>query len=237
MEAGSLKQDGLASGPTEVRLGGPGPRRTGRWFRALAAGAVLGLAIACGGFLGFVASLDRKEPQSLAKADAIVALTGGADRIPDAVGWLAQGHGERLLISGVNTQITVEQLVQKAPRLKRWLTCCVDLDHQARNTVGNALETRRWAQGRGYRSLVVVTSSYHMPRALLELRRYMPETEFIAAPVVTERLHDLQYWRDLPLLKVLGQEYAKFVVAYARARLTAPSRSDDITADTHRRRA
>jgi uncharacterized SAM-binding protein YcdF (DUF218 family) len=228
---------GVAPGRIDVRLDGPGPRRTGWWVRALVSGAALSLAVACGGFFGFVASLDRREPQSLPKGDAIVALTGGADRIPDAVGWLAQGHGERLLISGVNTQITVDQLVQKAPRLKRWLTCCVDLDHQARNTVGNALETRRWAQGRGYRSLVVVTSSYHMPRALLELRRHMPETEFIAAPVVTERLHELQYWRDLPLLKVLGQEYAKFVVAYARARLTAPSRSDDITADTHRRRA
>jgi uncharacterized SAM-binding protein YcdF (DUF218 family) len=237
MEAGTVENADLAPGRTGVRPDGPDPRQFGRWVRAAAWSAALGLALTCGGFFGFVASLDRLEPQGLPKGDAIVALTGGTDRIPDAVGWLAQGHGERLLISGVNTQISVDQLVQKAPRLRSWLTCCVDLDHQARNTVGNALETRRWAQGRGYRSLVIVTSSYHMPRALLELRRHMPETEFIAAPVVTERLHGLQYWRDLPLLKVLGQEYAKFVVAYARARLTTPSRSDDITADTHRRRA
>ncbi len=228
---------GLATGRSDVRLDSPGPRRSRRWVWMLASSALLGLSLACGGFFGFVSSLDRREPQSLPRGDAIVALTGGADRIPDAVGWLAQGHGNRLLISGVSTQISVEQLVQKAPRLKSWLTCCVDLDHQARNTVGNALETRRWAQGRGYRSLVVVTSSYHMPRALLELRRHMPETEFIAAPVVTERLHGLQYWRDPALLKILGQEYAKFVIAYARARLTTPARTDDITADTHRRRA
>jgi hypothetical protein len=54
---------------------------------------------------------------------------------------------------------------------------------------------------------------------------------------VTERLQGLQYWQDLPLLRLLGQEYAKFLVAYARASLTSPAPSDDITAHTHRRRA
>jgi uncharacterized SAM-binding protein YcdF (DUF218 family) len=228
---------GLAPGRIDVRLDSPGPRSGRRWIRVCLGIAGLGFLVSLGGFFSFVHSLSRAEPASLPRGDAIVALTGGTDRIPDAVGWLAQGHGERLLISGVSTQTSVEQLAQKSPRLKAWLTCCVDLDHQARNTVGNAEETRRWARGKGYRSLVVVTSSYHMPRALLELKRHMPETQFIAAPVVTERLQGLQYWQDLPLLRLLGQEYAKFLVAYARASLTSPAPSDDITAHTHRRRA
>ncbi len=228
---------GPAPGRIGVRLDSPGPRSGRRWLRACLGIAGLGFLVSTGGFFYFVNCLSRAEPASLPKGDAIVALTGGADRIPDAVGWLAQGHGERLLISGVSTQTSVEQLAQKSPRLKAWLTCCVDLDHQARNTVGNAEETRRWARGKGYRSLVVVTSSYHMPRAMLELKRHMPETQFIAAPVVTERLQGLQYWQDLPLLRLLGQEYAKFLVAYARASLTSPAPSDDITAHTHRRRA
>jgi uncharacterized SAM-binding protein YcdF (DUF218 family) len=189
------------------------------------------------GFFGFVQSLDRTEPRVLPRGDGIVALTGGPDRIPDAVGWLAQGHGERLLISGVGMQVSHEQLTQMSPRLRGWLTCCIDLDRQARNTVGNAEETRRWALARGYRSLVVVTSSYHMPRAMIELQRAMPDVHFIAAPVVTERLQGLQYWRDPSLLKILGQEYAKFIVAYARARLTGPASSDDMTANANRRRA
>jgi 1-acyl-sn-glycerol-3-phosphate acyltransferase len=194
------------------------------------------VAVAMVGFFVFLASLDRKEPASLARADGIVALTGGANRIPDAVEWLSNDRGKRLLISGVGASTSLEKLVQQTPPLKPWLGCCIDLDHIARNTVGNALETRRWATAKGYRSLIVVTSSYHMPRAMLELQRHMPGMQLIAAPVVTERLQVMDFWQDPQLLRTVAQEYAKFLVAYARARLTSPSASDDITASAPRRR-
>ena len=229
---------GFSSGHNSVRNQTPQPKRSLVTFWRIAGVLLISFSGAfLFGFLHFIGSLDRKEPINLAKADGIVALTGGVDRIPDAVGWLALGNGERLLISGVSTQTSVEQLVQTAPRLKTWLHCCVDLDHQARNTVGNAEETRRWAMAKGYRSLLVVTSSYHMPRALVELQRFMPEVNLIAAPVVTERLQELGYWKDPRLLKILFQEYAKFTVSYARARLTSPSQSDDTIAHANRRRA
>jgi uncharacterized SAM-binding protein YcdF (DUF218 family) len=227
---------GVASGQTDVPLGNPGKRKAGFWLRLLVTSGALGGLALFSGFFVFVAALDRAEPRSLPRTDGIVALTGGPDRIPDAVAWLAKGQGDRLLISGVSQNISMDQLAQKAPRLKGWLDCCIDLDHQARNTVGNAEETRRWAEMRGYRSLVVVTSSYHMPRAMLELKRHMPRIELVAAPVVTERLQGLAYWRDLPLLKTLGYEYGKFLVAYARARLTTPVSSDDMAQSSNKRR-
>ncbi len=198
--------------------------------------AFLGAAFLVG-FPVFLASLDRREPHDLPRGDGIVALTGGVERIPDAVGWLAQGHGERLLISGVGSQVRLDQLARKSPALRTWLGCCVDVGHEALNTVGNAEEARAWAAGRGYRSLLVVTSSYHMPRAMLELRRHMPGVKLIPAPVVTDRLQDMRLWSDLPLLRTLGQEYAKFLVAYVRASLTRPSSLDQITANANRRRA
>jgi uncharacterized SAM-binding protein YcdF (DUF218 family) len=200
----------------------------------IVAGGIL-LAFAMG-FLVFLLALDRKEPTDLARADGIVALTGGASRIPDAVEWLSHNRGQRLLISGVGASTSLERLVQQTPPLKPWLGCCVDLDHQARNTVGNALEARRWANAKGYRSLIVVTSSYHMPRAMLELQRHMPAMRLIAAPVVTERLQVMDFWQDPQLLRTVGVEYGKFLVAYARARLTTPAASDDITASDNRRR-
>jgi len=231
-----VSQDFPLTRESALRVG-----RRPRRFRLLAVALLAPFAAFIAGFPLFLASLERSEPHLLPKGDAIVALTGGVDRIPDAVGWLAQGHGERLLISGVGAQVRIEQLAAKSPRLKTWLGCCVDVGHEALNTVGNAEEARAWAAGRGYRSLLVVTSSYHMPRAMLELRRHMPEMRLIAAPVVTERLqgglHDMNLWSDGPLLRTLGQEYAKFLVAYVRARLTRPVPLGEITANANRRPA
>ncbi len=42
------------------------------------------------------------------------------------------------------------------------LACCVDLGHTARDTIGNATETRDWAADHHYVSLIVVTSAYHI---------------------------------------------------------------------------
>jgi uncharacterized SAM-binding protein YcdF (DUF218 family) len=188
------------------------------------------------GFLSFVQSLDRIEPASVQKADGIVVLTGGADRIEDGLEWLGKGSGNRLLISGVSTQTSLDQLKGKVPALTRWHGCCVDLDYAAANTVGNAVSTRNWVRQRGYQSVLVVTSSYHMPRATLEMRRYMPDVKLIPAPVVTNRVRGMDLLRDPALLKLIGVEYSKFVVAWARASLTTAPPTDDVTAGIRRQR-
>jgi uncharacterized SAM-binding protein YcdF (DUF218 family) len=189
-----------------------------------------------GGFAAFVVSIDRHEQAALDKADGIVVLTGGPERIPDGVSWLERGQATRLLISGVSTHVNVEKLAAQTPGLRRWLNCCIDLGRDALNTVGNAQEARRWAKGRGYRSLLVVTSSHHMPRTMVEFGRHMPDIELIAAPVVTERLQDMDLLQDPRLVKTLAVEYTKFLVSYTRARLTPHPASADIAQSSSRRR-
>jgi uncharacterized SAM-binding protein YcdF (DUF218 family) len=189
----------------------------------------------CGGFLVFLHHLDRADAPQVHRADGIVALTGGAERISDAVDWLRHGNGARLLISGVARDVTRERLAQKAPAVREWLGCCIDLGHAAQTTVGNAKETRHWAGANGYRSLLVVTSSYHMPRAMVELRRHLPDVELHPAPVVTEKLKGLDFWRHPDLLRTIGMEYAKFLVAYARASLTSTRPPGEISAASNRR--
>jgi uncharacterized SAM-binding protein YcdF (DUF218 family) len=61
--------------------------------------------------------------------------------------------------------------------------CCLDLGHAAGDTVGNADEARDWAKTHQFRSLRVVTSRTHMPRALLEFRAQMPHLAISADPV------------------------------------------------------
>jgi uncharacterized SAM-binding protein YcdF (DUF218 family) len=196
------------------------PSRRGRYVvRCLCAAPVLVLAALTGGFLWFVFHIAREESPLDRVADGIVALTGGASRISDAVELLASGRGRRLLITGVGATTNTAELMRLAPDHQRWFGCCIDLDYSAANTVGNAVETRRWARERGFRSLVVVTSGYHMPRAMLEIGHRLPDVTLIPFPVVTGQIRGEPWWQHPGTAKLLVFEYIKFLVAAARIRL------------------
>jgi uncharacterized SAM-binding protein YcdF (DUF218 family) len=210
---------------TETTVAAPRPGR--RWLQALVVLAVTtGLGLA-GGFFAFVAHLAREEVSAgTHRADAIVALTGGAQRIGEAVELLAHGAGRRLLISGVHARTTSEELARATPDLQAWVNCCVDLDYRARNTIGNAIETRRWLNKYKFASLIVVTSNYHMPRSLLELSHVLPGVSLVAHPVVPDNGRLENWWRDPAKTRLLVTEYGKFLAAWLRMRIEAdPERS------------
>ena len=191
-------------------------------FAALAALVVFG-----GGFVWFISNVPATEISLDRNADGIVVMTGGASRISDAIDLLASGHGKRLLISGVHRATSSAEIARINPRYEGLVACCVDLDHSAINTVGNAVETRRWVRERGFSSLIVVTSAYHMPRTLAELATQMPDIALVPFPVVTEKLRNEPWWASGPTAKLILSEYAKFVVAQLRMRIEpAPALSD-----------
>lgn len=168
------------------------------------------------GFMWFVWRLPTDEVVLDRNADGIVVLTGGASRIADAMELLAAGRGKRLLISGVYPTTTPGEIARPMPEYERLFNCCVDLDRSAVNTVGNAVETRRWVKSRGFRSLIVVTSSYHMPRTMVELARQMPDVALVPFPVVTEKMRAEPWWFNLSTVRLLFSEYVKYVLAQIR---------------------
>ncbi|QIB34115.1 YdcF family protein [Ancylobacter pratisalsi] len=171
------------------------------------------------GFALFVVSLQGREGQPSRSADGIVVLTGGADRIPDAIALLTQHRGQRLLITGVHPDTTLSEIGRTAPVPEDVLKCCVALGRSALNTRGNAIETAQWARARGFHSLLVVTSSWHMPRALVELRRAMPNMDLVPYPVVARTPPEEN---GLALVVANGRllfvEYVKFVGAWLGVR-------------------
>ncbi len=176
--------------------------------------------------LGFVWFLWRVPDGEIAltrNAEGIVVLTGGASRIGDAIELLAAGRGQRLLITGVYPATHSAELARLAPHYQRLFACCIDLDHSAVNTITNAVETRRWTRARGFRSLVVVTSAYHMPRAMAELAHQLPDVTLIEFPVVTERQRSEPWWSSGAKARLLITEYLKFVVALVRMRVAPAS--------------
>jgi uncharacterized SAM-binding protein YcdF (DUF218 family) len=205
---------------------GPTARARALTLAVLALGACGALALALG-FLAFVARLDRAERLPRAPADGIVVLTGGAQRIEDAIDLLAQGFGRRLLISGVNERTSRDEIARLNPTQQHLISCCVDLDYRARNTIGNAIETRRWMRENGFRSVAVVTSNYHMPRTLVELDHALAEGhEIVPHPVVTDGLDAARWWRHPSTARLLAFEYVKFLVAWTRTRFEGdPERS------------
>lgn len=189
-----------------------------------------------GGLLAFVDAVARlPEPAADRRTDGIVVLTGGTGRLNAAIRLLDQESAERLLISGVSAgaskaslaqalqQSLPESLLARPDRagldVIMLMDCCIDLGFEAIDTAGNAVETKAWALGRGYRSLRLVTANYHMPRALAEFRRQLGDIEIVPHPVRPDFLRVEDWWRHRADGLFLFGEYAKYVAALIRARI------------------
>ena len=187
-------------------------RRIGRTGLLICAGAALALLA---GFAWFIWRVPLQEVRLNRDADGIVALAGGASRIADAIELLASGRGQRLLISGVNRATNSHEISRLNPQFEKWVRCCVDFDRSV-NTLGNAIEIRRWAEDRGFRSLIVVTSNYHMPRALAEIAHQLPEVALLPFPVIPGRQRAEPWWASGATARLMFTEYVKLIFARLR---------------------
>lgn len=152
-----------------------------------------------------------------APADAIVALTGpSSERIATAIRLLEARKGERVLVSGVNPEVRRDELRAVTPGSNRLYDCCVDLGFDAEDTMGNAQEIGAWAQAKGFDSLIVVTSDYHMPRSILEIRGMAPGVDLTAHAVRTESLDSDQWWKSQTGLRRMTLEYNKYLIVLVR---------------------
>ena len=154
-----------------------------------------------------------QEGEAPETADGIVVLTGGADRIESALRLLADGRAPLLLVSGVARGADLADIDRRVP-LDAEQAGRVTLGRIAQSTAGNAAETALWSRAHDIRRLIVVTAGYHMPRALLELRRAMPDVRLFPAPVQSPAL------RDTTRVRTLAVEYDKLLaVRFGLARL------------------
>ncbi len=173
-------------------------------FSLLLVPAVLWLA----GFAWFLHVVGVMPPPPI-HADGIIALTGGADRLEEAFRLLAEGRAPRLLVSGVAGEASLGALTRRVGGDAEALSSRVTLGRAARSTLGNARESAAWAHENGLRSVIVVTANYHMPRALLEMRRAMPDVALLPVPVVPPAMRGAQ-----TPLGLLAGEYTKLIGSF-----------------------
>ena len=172
------------------------------------------------GLLAFTARIERSTPApEPPEAEAVVALTGNANvRIIAAVRLLEQGKAGRMLVSGVNPDVTRAELRSVSKATQNLYDCCVQLGYDAADTKGNAAETAAWVKDKGFKSLIVVTADYHMPRAILELRAVLHGTgvrvETYAVP--TPALKARGWWRSPRAARLMVMEYCKYLAILGR---------------------
>jgi uncharacterized SAM-binding protein YcdF (DUF218 family) len=210
--------------PTDRSNAAPAAGRSGQLCAAIVAVLAAAFVAAAVGFVGFISQLRGAETRPSRTADGIVVLTGGSSRVSDAMELLADGYGKRLLISGVHPTSAASDILRSSTDNQSLMSCCVDLDRSAVNTRSNAAETRRWARERGFKSLIVVTSNYHMPRAIVELTYAMPDIALIPFAVVGDKWRDEPWWTSGATMRLLLSEYVKYVAAEVRVRLAYAGR-------------
>lgn len=179
-------------------------------FLALLAGA-LGVGFVL--YVGEIEQLASAGPPT--RADGIVVLTGGQSRVETGVVLLREGKGRRLLISGVHPEVSPGQIRRAIGATRETFRCCVDIDKAALDTVGNAEQAASWAREHRFRSVIVVTSYYHMPRSLLEMRRKLPGID-IRPHFARAADEDRPWFAGRRALRVVLPEYLKYVVAVFR---------------------
>lgn len=179
--------------------------------RLLTAGLVLAASFWLLG-LGWFLYMASGGIQTATHFDAIVALTGGPDRVAVAMRLFINGTGDRLLVSGTGEKTDLIVLAHRAGIDPAQLEQHITLGHAAHSTLGNARETAAWAHDQEIGSMLVVTSWFHMPRALLDLRREMPRVTIQPYPV--GHLSAAELTKGGTARRVVG-EYHKYLAALA----------------------
>lgn len=213
---GDLPQEGQspATRRDAASAGANRPARR-RWL-----GRILALCLALPamalllGFLWFLDAAAAAPEEPLRRTDGIVVPTGGGERVRTGLGLLVAGHAGRLLVSGAHPDVTLAELAATAGQPLAPLQARVTLGRTARSTRGNAVETAAWARAEGVTSIRLVTAGYHMPRAMLELRRLLPpEVTVIAHPVQPSGLREAGAAARARSWSLLAGEYAKLIGA------------------------
>ncbi|WP_156678033.1 YdcF family protein [Sphingomonas profundi] len=159
------------------------------------------------GFAWFAIGLPEPAPDALV-TDAIVVVTGGPGRVRRGLHLLAAGRAQRLLVSGADRRVRAGELAAINDVPPALVAQRVDLGHEAVDTRSNADETAAWLARHGFRTVRLVTTDWHMPRARFELARVVDGKVRIVPDAV----------RSEPGLMILFKEYHKYLLR----RLAAP---------------
>ena len=154
------------------------------------------------GFLWFAVTLPQ--PAGELSTDAVIVPTGGPGRIAQGLSVLEQGQAKRMLVTGVDPEVTPDEFAAEFEVGEAQMDCCVTLGFKAVDTRSNATETAEWVAANGITSLRLVTTDWHMRRAAGELARTLPGSVTVVRDAVPSR----------PSIASLFLEYHKLIASF-----------------------
>lgn len=145
------------------------------------------------------------EPGDARATDGIVVLTGGPKRIERGLELLAAGKAQRMLVSGVDVSVRTQDLAARYPANAALFGCCIDLGREAVDTRSNADEVAGWIRKRRFRTVRLVTTDWHMPRAGFEIARQVGPSASVYDDAIESH----------PRFQTLFVEYNKYLLRRA----------------------
>jgi uncharacterized SAM-binding protein YcdF (DUF218 family) len=199
---------------------------TNKYARILPITAALAGVLWVAGLVMYKGKMIESWPEQLEKiketsesTDAIIVLTGTSDRLSHAFNVLGQQRSKKLFISGVNKNVKLHEILILMGYKKEdfpLLESAVELGYKASDTEQNAAEIEVWAKRNNVESLRVVTSNYHMPRALYELSNRLPDVKLVPHNVIQMNVRLDKWWKFSGTRKLLISEYNKYILAHLR---------------------
>lgn len=171
-----------------------------------------------GGLCAFAYNINHYQTDSSTHTQAIVVLTGGRNRISEAVKLFNDGLADKLFISGVEKNTSLQDIsdLQDFPLPENQKQ--IALENKSTNTIENAIETQAWLRKNNISSIRLVTSNYHMPRSIQEFQYQNPQLNIIPHPVYSNYVAK-EWWTKNRSFCLIASEYNKFLYVWLMRRL------------------
>jgi uncharacterized SAM-binding protein YcdF (DUF218 family) len=163
-----------------------------------------------------------------ASADGIVVFAGGVgesgkagggyqERVKEAVDLYKAGYANRMIFSSGFVFAFPEAEIMRSLAVSNGVPpSAIQLETHAANTHENVLLTRAIAESNGWHHVLLVSSPYHMRRAVLTWHRVAPGVEVTPTPVPVSQFYAHAYGASLDQIRGIAQEYAAIVIYWWR---------------------
>ncbi len=159
-------------------------------------------------FIAFAHKINAYKSDNSTKTDAIIVLTGGKNRIQEGIKMMDNNLATKMFISGVSKQTSKKDLNISHNK-------DIELGYAATTTFENGIEVKEWINTNNIKTIRLVTSNYHLPRSLLEIKNQNKNIKVIESPIYSDNINK-RWWTSLKTTSFIFIEFNKFIYVYIR---------------------